>query len=99
MNYADRDPWKAEAEAIEFDERDLDAAYAAELPSELTQHEIAADADEGFDDEFDEWLQMLRGRRSSGSACCACNYTFVTLRRGDPKCTQQARMMGYEKNL
>ena len=61
MNYADRDPWKAEAESIEFDERDLDVAYAAELPSELTHHEIAADADEDFDDEFDEWLQTLSG--------------------------------------
>ena len=61
MNDSDRDPWEAEAAAIEFDERDFDVAYAAELPSELSHHEIAADADKHFDNEFDDWLETVFG--------------------------------------
>ncbi len=55
----DRDPWYAEAEAIELDTRDFDVAEAAELPLALSHHVTAAELDDDFEIQRDEWLEKL----------------------------------------
>ena len=57
----DRDPWYAEAQAMgdALGPRDFDVANAAELPHELSHHAIAADEDDDFDQQFDEWWDYL----------------------------------------
>jgi hypothetical protein len=55
----DRDPWRAEAEAMELEDGDFDVADAAELPNELGHHAVAAECDEEFDDEWLYWHYEL----------------------------------------
>lgn len=56
-----RDPWYAEAQAMRdnIEDRDFDVAGAAEMPNQLAHHALAAEEDDSFDEEFDEWWTWL----------------------------------------
>jgi hypothetical protein len=56
-----RDPWYAEAQAMmeNMESRDYVVADAAELPDELSAHGLAAEDDDDFCDQFEEWWDWL----------------------------------------
>lgn len=52
-------PWDAEAGAMEFASDDFDTAAAADLPQGLEHFEVAAQQDEHFEAQYDEWFEYL----------------------------------------
>lgn len=81
-NEAKRDPWLAEADAIEFNACDFDVAGAAELPAELAHHTIAAAEDKEFENEHYEWLDHLLNAGGCAPLLAleqSCNETGILL--------------------
>lgn len=54
-------PWDAEAGAMAFEPDDFDTAAAADLPQGLEHFDGAAQRDERFAAQYDEWFEYLFG--------------------------------------